>query len=390
MRILDGIGQEIDIDLVETQLIAVEMLMIEMIDAEAEIDVLLFHHRLGNIHQILRAFYNGKGGRAQIQLTAFNLGNIQNIVDQGQQMIAGETDFMQVFLDGGAVLRVLFRNGSQADNSVHGRADVMGHSGEEVRLCLARPISGSCRILGAIIGPQQHGQIENEQKKKPCGYNSYQRPVRVPWHQRLQWHHGDHNPIVRGVDPCMRHQTAFLLRKVHLEAAGCSREILRQLVPGGVAAFIVVLIKLKKIGTLEGVSADDIITGGIDQGNFGVFVVVRGERPFCFERGFGDDSQENSISWRAILRAFQGDLLTKGDRTPAADGIIKGTGHINCFASAEKSRYAIGEQINIPIIHRQIVRRKVRILRYSRQSFACQFVPFRKEHMRHKALISNG
>ena len=277
MRILDGIGQEIDIDLVETQLIAVEMLMIEMIDAEAEIDVLLFHHRLGNVHQILRAFYNGKGGRAQIQLTAFNLGNIQNIVDQGQQMIAGETDFMQVFLDGGAVLRVLFRNGSQADNSVHGRADVMGHSGEEVRLCLARPISGSCRILGAIIGPQQHGQIENEQKKKPCGYNSYQRPVRVPWHQRLQRHHGDHNPIVRGVDPCMRHQTAFLLRKVHLEAAGCSREILRQLVPGGVAAFIVVLIKLKKIGALEGVSADDIITGSIDQGNFGVLIIVCGE-----------------------------------------------------------------------------------------------------------------
>ena len=205
LRILDGIGKEIDIDLVEAQLIGVKMFMIEMIDAEAEIDVLLFHHRLGNVHQVLRAFHNGKGGRAQIELTAFHLGNIQNIVDQGQQVIAGKADFMQVFLDGGAVLRVLFRNGSQADNSVHGRADVMGHGGEEVRFGTACPISGISGTLGAIIGPQQHGQIENEQKKKPCGYNSHQRPVRVLRHQRAQRHHGEHNPVVRGVDPCMRH-----------------------------------------------------------------------------------------------------------------------------------------------------------------------------------------
>ncbi len=64
---------------------------------EAEFDVLFLDHRLRDVHEVLDCFHDGERQRAQLQLSAFHLGYIENVVDERQQMIAGKADLPEAF-----------------------------------------------------------------------------------------------------------------------------------------------------------------------------------------------------------------------------------------------------------------------------------------------------
>ena len=66
-------GENIDINLVQTELICKQVFLFHLIDVEAELNVLLLDHRLGNRDKVLHRFYNGEGKRTQLQLAAFHL-----------------------------------------------------------------------------------------------------------------------------------------------------------------------------------------------------------------------------------------------------------------------------------------------------------------------------
>ena len=69
----------------------------------------------------------------QFDLARFDLGKVQDVVDHDEQGGAGATDSFGVLLLLGALLRLREQVG-HADHPVEGRADLVAHHGEELRL----------------------------------------------------------------------------------------------------------------------------------------------------------------------------------------------------------------------------------------------------------------
>ena len=70
-----------------------------------------------------------------------DFGHVQHIVDQRHQMLGRVADLLQTVLHPFPVLYVRCGDGGHADDGVHGRADLMGHPGKEIRfrpVCLLR------------------------------------------------------------------------------------------------------------------------------------------------------------------------------------------------------------------------------------------------------------
>ncbi len=71
--IFEGVGKQVDKDLIDAQLVRVQVLMLKAVDAEIEVDVLFPYHGLGEVDQVFSAFHDGEGDGAQAQLAAFHL-----------------------------------------------------------------------------------------------------------------------------------------------------------------------------------------------------------------------------------------------------------------------------------------------------------------------------
>ena len=80
-------------------------------------------------------------------------------------MFAGQRDFPQTLNDLVPVIDVCGRDGSHADNRVHGRADIVAHVGEKFTLgfiCSLRLLAGLCKLGHLTAG---HVHVCKEYKK---------------------------------------------------------------------------------------------------------------------------------------------------------------------------------------------------------------------------------
>ena len=59
---------------------------------ERKLDVLFLDHGLRNVYEILHRFNYRERQGAELKLTAFDLRDIKDVVDQRKQMIARKTD----------------------------------------------------------------------------------------------------------------------------------------------------------------------------------------------------------------------------------------------------------------------------------------------------------
>ena len=198
--------------------------MFKSADTEIEVDILLLHHGIGHVDQVVGAFHDGEGDRRQVQFSAFHFGNIQNIVDQCQKVVAGQIDLFQIITNGRAVLRVLPGNGGQANDGVHRRADVMRHGGQEIRLCMVGAVRGLGRGLQLTVEIHHNDEIEYQQQKQAGAYNAHQRPAHFCFVQFFHRYHRDDRPVVRRIDACVRDDTTFFGRIVDLNNAGWPHE----------------------------------------------------------------------------------------------------------------------------------------------------------------------
>ena len=73
----------------------------------------------------------------QGSLAALDAAHIQNIVDDAQQQLPGGFQLGQMLGQFFRLVQLVFHQGSNADDGVHGGADVVAHVGKEVRLGLA-------------------------------------------------------------------------------------------------------------------------------------------------------------------------------------------------------------------------------------------------------------
>ena len=67
-------------------------------------------------------------------LAFVDLGHIEDVIDQGHEMLGGIADLFQAVFDALTVFDIGSGNGGHADDGVHRRADLMTHAGKEILL----------------------------------------------------------------------------------------------------------------------------------------------------------------------------------------------------------------------------------------------------------------
>jgi len=129
---LDRIAQEVEEDLLEAPWIAPKVLRYFGWNGADEFNLLAVgetgkggERRLNRFHQIeVDGFY--------VQLARFNLGKIQNVVDDREEAFGAQAGAFCIFVLV-PIQRGIEQQVDHAKDAVHGRADLMAHGGEKVR-----------------------------------------------------------------------------------------------------------------------------------------------------------------------------------------------------------------------------------------------------------------
>ena len=130
---LDGVAEQIGDDLAHAHLVAQQRARQRRIDRPGDLDALLVGLRRQQLHHALHALVDRQRGGIEVQLVGLDLGEVEDLVDQGEQRARRALDGVGV----GALLGGEVRIGQQrrhAEDAVHRRADLVAHGGQEARL----------------------------------------------------------------------------------------------------------------------------------------------------------------------------------------------------------------------------------------------------------------
>ena len=166
----DSVPQQIDQHLIEPHAVAAHVFRKDLPDSYMEL--LAFCRHLG-LHDIDNAVHRlPQRHRLHIQrhFSALDLGDIQYVVDEPQQVLAGQRDFAQVIPDLLRVVRILQGQRGHANDGVHGSADVMAHTGQEVLFCHIGLFRFFPRRVHLRVHPLQLGYLVSEQLQVPQEY----------------------------------------------------------------------------------------------------------------------------------------------------------------------------------------------------------------------------
>ena len=141
-RVFYGVGKEVDQNLVDSGFVANQALVPDAGCLQMKVLLSGFGHGLDDGVHGGNHVVQGEFLQVQHDFSALDLGDVQNVVDEAEKVLAGGHDLLGIFPDLGRILRVLGEEGGESQHRVHGRADVMGHVGEEGRLGLAGDLSG--------------------------------------------------------------------------------------------------------------------------------------------------------------------------------------------------------------------------------------------------------
>ena len=130
---LHGVVAVVDQHLVEPQRVAGEVIGHVACDVEDQFQPLAagaFGHQVGETLEQVAEF---EGGLLHLQLVGLDLGEVQDVVDQAQQVLARALDLFEVIALAGFG-GVFERQVRQTDDRVQRRADFVAHVGQEVGL----------------------------------------------------------------------------------------------------------------------------------------------------------------------------------------------------------------------------------------------------------------
>ena len=132
-RELDGVAGDVEQDLVQTQLVDDDVLVPHILGVDEEVLLLRVDKALDHAAQVMQKVRHVHRLLVELHAAAFDAAHIQDVVDQAQQVRAGSADLRQVILHQLRVVYVRLRQRREADDGVHGRADVVGHVVQERR-----------------------------------------------------------------------------------------------------------------------------------------------------------------------------------------------------------------------------------------------------------------
>ncbi len=94
--------------------------------------------RLYDADNSFHYFLQGDLLRRQRHLSALDLGHIQYVIDQPEQMLSGQGDLSETVLNLFLVIDMRYRDRRHAYDGIHRRPDIMAHIGQEGAFCLRR------------------------------------------------------------------------------------------------------------------------------------------------------------------------------------------------------------------------------------------------------------
>ena len=149
---LDGVIGVVDQHLPQAQRIAHQHGRQLRVDLEQQFQVLAGGARCHHRHQGLHHVVETEVDALDFQLARLDFRDVEDIVDDAQQVLAGKADLFQVIAL--ARLQVRFQGEiGHADHAIHRRADFMAHIGQELPLRQARffgHLLGLVELLGAL------------------------------------------------------------------------------------------------------------------------------------------------------------------------------------------------------------------------------------------------
>ena len=129
------VGQKIDQHLIQTYTVAVYFLCLYILYKNIKMLLPRLNLRLYNIDDAVHRLMQRHLIQIQRQLSALDLGHVQNVIDQSQQMPAGQCNLYKTVPDPRRILNICHGNRRHAYDAVHRRPDIMTHVGEELALC---------------------------------------------------------------------------------------------------------------------------------------------------------------------------------------------------------------------------------------------------------------
>ena len=138
---LDGIGQNVQQDLVQPQRVGDDILVLHIHGINEKRQPLCRNiglddgaHIVDEVRQMHRFFLD-------LYLSALDAAHIQHIIDEGKQMLAGGRDLFQVVQHLFLIINMGRSQRGEADDGVHGGADIVAHIEQEL------PLGAVCRPL---------------------------------------------------------------------------------------------------------------------------------------------------------------------------------------------------------------------------------------------------
>ena len=113
-----------------------------VLHVDIEIQLLSVDHSMDHGPQVVQQVRQVHGLFIQLHAAASNAAHVQNVVDEAEQMGAGGADLREIILHLLGAVHMGLGKGGEADDGVHGGADVVGHAVEEHGLCLVRLLRG--------------------------------------------------------------------------------------------------------------------------------------------------------------------------------------------------------------------------------------------------------
>ena len=322
LGVLEGVRQDVDEHLVDAQLVGVEVLLLHGIGAEVEVYVLLLDHRLRDVDEVLGHIHDGEHNGREGELAAFHLGNVEDVVDECEQVIARELNLMQAVLDDGWVINVALCDGRQSQNRVHGRADIVGHGREEVALGAICRLGLLRRLVHAHVEPIHEGHVAGEQEEQGAGDPDDQEPVDGASMQAARLEVVQDGPALVRADRRIRYQALLATRVGHEKRPLLRCEPLLELTDACGINLVVRFIELYEVVVLVFVALDDVVAVAINERDFGILVSVDGEYPFFLKLLGGNDAQKDRLTpLRRVTGIHKQDPAAKRQRLDAAHGV---------------------------------------------------------------------
>ena len=136
-RVLTRIPQKVYQHLAKAQAVT-EVPGVRKLDLHGKV---LFFLREAPVHDCLQPvqeLLHVKRSGGQRHLAALDLGHVQNVIEQSQKVMGGAVHLFQAVKAALLALGFLQRDLRHADDAVHGRPDLVGHTRQELRLGLGR------------------------------------------------------------------------------------------------------------------------------------------------------------------------------------------------------------------------------------------------------------